>query len=64
MEKEKLFDCEIIEILENRIKFSCNGNVYLQDIDSVIANPKERTNLKIGNICHIGELLLDLIDPI
>lgn len=64
MTKEKLFECEIIDVLENEVKFSCNGNIYQQEIDSVIVNPNERNNLKPGEVFHIGELLLSLIDPV
>ena len=50
MAKEKLFECEIIDVLENEVKFSCNGNIYQQEIDSIIVNPNERNNLKPGEV--------------
>lgn len=64
LQKEKVFDCDILEISGNEIKFRCDGKTYRQEIDTILTNFSEKKNLKVGGTFRIGELLLSLIDPI
>ncbi len=64
LQKEKVFDCDILELSEKEIKFRCDGKIYQQEIDTVLTNLSEKKNLKVGGTFRIGELLLSLIDPV